>query len=222
MAVTAPPAQTTPADPLRLYLERAGVPPRYLDCRFETFRPRAGTQKAVVAARDIVTRQRSGLVLCGNPGTGKTHLAVAMLAELLSKWLETYPTAAVEELQEDGYTVVRRRPPLEVRLVSVPSFLDALRARIRFADSADPLPDLIRADLVVLDDLGREKVTDWASERLYVLVNERYNALRRTVVTSNYVPEILSERGYDAVVSRLSEGHPAIVIGSSDYRSGGR
>jgi DNA replication protein DnaC len=107
-----------------------------------------------------------------------------------------------------------------VRLISVPGFLDRLRSRIRFADSPDPLPELVEADLVVLDDLGREKVTDWASERLYVLVNERYNAMRPTVVTSNYGPDQLAERGYDALVSRLVEGSPAIQITASDYRSG--
>lgn len=218
MAIATPP---TREEQLVRRLQRAGVPPRYLGCRFDTFTPRAGTQKAFAAVHDVVAGTRDGLVLCGNPGTGKTHLAVAMLADKVGAWLDAWPAESVES-EVDGYTVVRRRPELDVRLVSVPAFLDALRARIRFADSPDPLPELIRADLVVLDDLGREKVTDWASERLYVLVNERYNALRPTVVTSNYAPAVLSERGYDAVVSRLSEGGPAVVITSSDFRSGAR
>ncbi len=207
-----------PVDPLRPLLEHAGVPARYIDCRFETFVARPGTATAVRAAREVIDRGRSGLVLCGNPGTGKTHLAVAMLAELVRRWLEAYPTAVLER-QVDGQAVVTCRPELRLRLVSVPSFLDRLRSRIRFADAEDPLPDLIAADLLVLDDLGREKVTDWASERLYVLVNERYNGLRPTVVTSNYGPGILAERGYDAVVSRLVEGAPAVEIGATDYRT---
>lgn len=217
MAIATPP---TGEELLRRHLARAGVPPRYIGCRFDTFTPRAGTQRAMQAAREVVDGGRAGLVLCGPAGGGKTHLAVAMLADRLSRWLDTWPTEAVED-EVDGYTVVRRRPELEVRLVSVPSFLDALRSRIRFADVTDPLPDLVGADLLVLDDLGREKVTDWASERLYVLVNERYSALRPTVVTSNYGPDILADRGYDAIVSRLVEGARAIVITASDYRAGG-
>lgn len=216
MAIANPPAAE---EQLRRHLAAAGVPPRYLACRFETFTARPGTAKAIAAARAVVACERDGLVLCGNPGTGKTHLAVAMLAERLRAWLEMYPDEAIDRVV-DGYAVVSRRPPLTVRLVSVPSFLDLLRSRIRFADAVDPLPDLIAADLLVLDDLGREKVTDWASERLYVLVNERYNAMRPTVVTSNYPPATLAERGYDAVVSRLSEGGPALVISAGDYRSG--
>ena len=215
MAIASPP---TTADTLRRHLVAAGVPPRYLDCRFDTFVARQGTQKALQAARDVVARDRSGLVLCGPAGGGKTHLAVAMLAELVERWLEAYPTQAIEQ-EREGTMYVTRRPELRVRLVSVPAFLDLLRSRIRFADAVDPLPELIAADLLVLDDLGREKVTDWASERLYVLVNERYNALRPTVVTSNYGPDILADRGYDAIVSRLAEGARAVVITADDYRA---
>lgn len=218
MAIAQPPTQ---AETLRRQLERAGVPPRYLDCRFDTYTPRAGAQKALAAAREVAAKDRGGLVLCGPAGTGKTHLAVAMVADMITRWLEAYPTAAVEHEGPDGIYVTRR-PELVVRLVSVPSFLDLLRSRIRFADAVDPLPDLVAADLLVLDDLGREKVTDWASERLYVLVNERYNALRPTVVTSNFGPDVLADRGYDAVVSRLVEGAAAVVITASDYRTGGR
>jgi DNA replication protein DnaC len=214
MAIAAPP---TTQDVLRRTLERAGVPPRYIDCRFATFETRPGTARALAAARAVAAQERSGLVLCGPAGGGKTHLAVAMLAEVVDAWLTTYPSESVERVV-DGYPVVSRRPELHVRLVSVPAFLDTLRSRIRFADVTDPLPDLITADLLVLDDLGREKVTDWASERLYVLVNERYNALRPTVVTSNYTPQVLVDRGYDAVVSRLSEGSPAVVLDATDYR----
>jgi DNA replication protein DnaC len=211
----------SPADVLRRQLERAGIPPRYLDCRFRTFAVRQGTQRAVQAAQDVAVDARQGLVLCGPAGTGKTHLAVSMVAARIEQWLEDWPEEVVEQ-ERDGMTYAARRPEVRVRLVSVPGFLDQLRSRIRFADSIDPLPDLIAADLLVLDDLGREKVTDWASERLYVLVNERYNALRPTVVTSNYPPDVLADRGYDAVISRLVEGSSAVVISAPDYRSARR
>lgn len=206
------------AELLRRRLELGGVPLRYLECSFESFSPRPGTQKAVEAARQVVERERDGLVLCGPAGGGKTHLAVAMLRETVRRWLDEWPTA-VQELERGGQTYAVTRPELAVRLVSVPAFLDQLRSRIRFADAEDPLPGLIRADLVVLDDLGREKVTDWASERLYVLVNERYNARRPTVVTSNFMPDVLADRGYDAIVSRLAEGARAVVITATDHRA---
>lgn len=203
---------------LARHVERAGVPARYRSCSFASFRERQGTARALSAAQDVALGIRAGLVLCGPPGTGKTHLAAAMIRGRIARWLEAWPDELVER-ERNGETFVARRPELHVRLVSVPGFLDVLRSRIRFADANDPLPDLIAADLVVLDDLGREKVTDWASERLYVLVNERYNALRPTVVTSNYTPDILADRGYDALISRLVEGAQAVQISAPDYRT---
>lgn len=217
MAVEQLTGPVTPAQVVTRRLERAGVPPRYIGCRFGTFVTRAGTQRAVAAAQAVAAQERDGLVLCGPAGTGKTHLAVAMVAERIERWLAAWPTDSVEQ-EREGMTYVARRPELRVRLVSVPGFLDQLRSRIRFADAEDPLPALAAADLLVLDDLGREKVTDWASERLYVLVNERYNAQRPTVVTSNYMPSELASRGYDAVISRLVEGAAPVVITAPDFR----
>lgn len=209
----------TPADALRHRLERAGVPPRYLGCRFSTFVVRRGTERALEASRAVALNEREGLVLCGPAGTGKTHLVVSIVAERIEQWIASGGSEPIEWTDPAGQAFVSRRPELRVRLVSVPGFLDQLRGRIRFADAEDPLPGLVEADLLVLDDLGREKVTDWASERLYVLVNERYNALRPTVVTSNYMPAELADRGYDAVVSRLVEGASAVSISAPDYRS---
>ena len=74
----------------------------------------------------------------------------------------------------------------------------------------------------MMDDLGREKGTEWATERLYVLIDHRYANLLPTVVTTNFDLDELVERGYDATVSRLVEGSAAIRLTASDYRAGVR
>lgn len=215
---------TTRVVTLNERLHYAGVPVRFQACRLDGYRVPPGSAKALAAAQGLATPGEAGTVLSGGPGTGKTHLAVGILAARLMGWLEAYPEAIREVARPgpDGLPVTAwaGRPPLELRFMVVPTFLDRLRAVIRYADRDDPLPALFDVDLLVLDDLGREKVTDWASERLYVLVNERYNRRRPTIVTTNYSPDELASRGYDALISRLVEGAAVVLLTAADYRSG--
>lgn len=197
----APPAEMDPDDLLRAALLRAGVPDRFVDCSLDNFRPVTGADNALTAAKIAATEQR-GMLLIGRPGSGKTHLAVGVLRAI-----------ALSHVNEDP-----RFMQFRSRFVVVPEFLDQLRERIGDANVPDPLPELKTCPLLVLDDLGREKPTEWVTDRLYVLVNHRYNRELPTVATTNYPLSELADRGYDAMVSRLRESAKVVQVAAQDYR----
>jgi DNA replication protein DnaC len=135
-----------------------------------------------------------GLWLMGDTGTGKTTLAM-----LVSK-------AALEDSRS-------------VAIYSLPKLL----ARIRRTYDAEPGGDsylsfferLTSVDLLHIDDLGAEKRSDWVLEQLYALVNERYEAQRSMLVTTNLDQRQLEEQIGPRTVSRLVEicGDPLPLFG---------
>lgn len=139
-----------------------------------------------------------GLWLMGDPGTGKTTLAM-----LVSK-------LALEDNRS-------------VAIYSLPKLL----ARIRQTYDAEPGGDsylafferLTSVDLLHVDDLGAEKRSDWVLEQLYALVNERYEAQRSMLVTTNLDPHELEQQIGSRTVSRLVEicGEPLPLFGP-DHR----
>ena len=180
-------------------LTTAGVPLRHHGSTFTTFvtaRAKAAFFVAMEWAES--TRLDSGFALIGPAGTGKTHLLVA----------------AARRRIEGG--------DARVRFINVPILLDRLRSSMRFKDH--PVEDEFeylcsRASVVVLDDLGKEKATDWAAERLYVLVESRYGRMLSTLASSNRTLEELEASGYGAIVSRLQETGPVVdLTGKPDFR----
>ena len=108
----------------------------------------------------------------------------------------------------------------------VPSLLDDLKATFdkKSESSFEQLMnDLTRADMLILDDIGAEYSTDWAVERLYTVINNRYNAGRPILSTSNYGKDELKRhfKGNmtgSRIVSRLVEMGEMILIGGKDRR----
>ena len=177
------------------------IPPRYAPCSFENFQVRKGAEKAFEAAREWAGSKDFGdrsFSLIGTPGVGKTHLAVA---------------AIKHQIYKNGLS--------KVRFLNVPIFLDRIRASFKFQESeAQELFEYCckHASVVVLDDFGKEKATDWATERLYVLVESRYQRLLPTIMTSNRTLDELDVLGYGAAVSRLQQTNRFVRIDSQDLR----
>lgn len=151
----------------------AQVPPRYANCRFQTFRVgEAGgeIEKAYRIAQKyaddypaLAGWKHNGLLLIGNAGVGKTHLAVAILHRLLEK----------------GMTC---------RFVDHRSLLKEIQATF---DPANPATEagvvrpLLDSEVLLLDDLGVGRATEWAQETLHYILNHRYSHKRATLITTN-------------------------------------
>lgn len=198
----------------------AGVPPRYLSHSFANFSASGATLKALEVAREwaeLKTPKDRGFMLLGEPGVGKTHLAVAALRELAGLWSEERNKEADPDVYVDLSAAVERK----MRFVNAPILLDGLRESIKVSDH--PAHDLYKyclktASVVVIDDFGKEKATDWASERLYVLIESRYQNLLSTIVTTNRTLDELDDLGYGAAVSRLQETCRVVRVDAKDYR----
>lgn len=190
--------------------ETAGIPRRFTDKRLENFEPRSNyLEAALQLARRYIDKYeelkgagRNGLYLVGPAGTGKSHLAYAIISRLI----ESSQVAAVAG--------------------AVPELLDMMRPNQDKNQEAEERMELIKtADLVLLDDLGVEKETPWVMERLFLIINARYNAQLPTIITSNIPLEALeTDQGgktnlaWERIVSRIVEMCHVVVMDGDDYR----
>jgi len=131
------------------------------------------------------------VVLSGAPGCGKSHLLVAAAVELLARG---------------------RRPLYAI----APELLRYVRSGIASGQMDTRIDQARDADVLLLDDLGAEKNTEWSDELFYRVLNERYRLKRPTVIASNLLPTEmpmrLASRMRDVALSRV------VVMRGADYR----
>src|SRR5262249_4583888 len=116
--------------------------------------------------------EKAGILLTGPCGTGKTHLAAAILKDLiLQKGVRCLFRGYSALLKQIQATYSKQIVADEETGVVLTEY--------------SILQDVIQADVLVLDDLGAEKSSEWTLSLLYHVINERYNDCRTTIITSN-------------------------------------
>ena len=205
-------------------LERARIPRRYEHCtldNYETSFPSSHRSllKAHLAAKKFVEgypieTDGSGLLITGNIGVGKTHLAVGILQSLI---MERGATGLFYDYRELLKEVQHSYNPK----VS--------------ATELEILKPVFDAEILLLDELGASKPTDWVWDTVAHILNTRYNDKRTTIITTNYAnqaplgaeastprnvmrDETLGDRIGERMRSRLQEMCVIVEMQGEDFR----
>ena len=194
------------------WLESSRIPSRYEKCSFQNYYPIQGKfyanqlsafKYAYTLARDYPAVDQ-GLLFMGPVGIGKTHLAVAIIRELIEKKglnCLFYEFGALLKEIQNSYNPISQTSELKV------------------------LEPVFSAEVLVLDELGASKPTDWVRDTMMLIINTRYNNRKLTIFTTNYFDgrrserdETLEDRIGVRLRSRLFEMCKTVHLEGDDYR----
>ena len=189
-------------------LDEARIPPRYRSCSFDNFKvyPNERLVNAIARVRrfaESFPAVSKGICLIGPHGIGKTHLAVATLRAAIAGGSPAlfYEVSDLLRVIRSTYNPLTKTAEMDV------------------------LQPLLKVPLLVLDDVGKEKTSEWVEETMTFIVNSRYNDRLVTIFTSNYedTPDIdaldsLRVRVGSRMYSRMHEMCDFIEYGGADYR----
>ncbi len=206
---------------IRMILKRKGIPEKFIGCSFDNFqtivngREIIQLKKAKTKLRDYVElfpvtgrilKRKNGFLIMGTVGAGKTHLCVAVARGLVEK----------------GY--------YSIRFVDYKELLDDIKSTFsgysEFSES-DILDPVLNAGLLIIDDLGSERNTEWTEDVFARIINYRYNRGLPVIVSTNYFDrpvkgaisdELFSEKVGARVRSRLYEMCEEVELIVEDYR----
>lgn len=190
---------------IRRMLKESRLGVRFLDRTFETFKVNKENELAFNICYEYANNlTEKGLYITGNYGTGKTHLAAAIV-----------------------HVLVRNN------IKCIFGNLSSLFGRIRATYGSysreteeEIMNDYIKTPLLIIDDIGKEKCTEWVLQQLYSVINARYEDYKPIVFTSNFTIKQLENKltidgessTAEAITSRLHEMCQGVVLNGTDYR----
>lgn len=182
----------------------SGIPKKYRTAMLEDLTPVKGQDKACEAARAFVerfmeNRHTNGIYFIGGVGSGKTYLSAAIANTVICRW--HIPKWEAERVANGN--PVRS---FSVRFTSAVDLFEKLKGAYSKGNSGEDITgEYKNVPLLVLDDLGAEKTTDWTRERLFEIIDYRYNEELPIIITTNLKPDdMLSDLG-ERICDRIRE-----------------
>jgi DNA replication protein DnaC len=188
-------------------LDKARIPKRYENCHFHSYRVLNPSQERAFKYASKLTMEypaiERGLLFMGTVGVGKTHLAVSILKGLTERGFNClfYESGSLLKEIQNSYNIHTQTSELKV------------------------LAPIFDAEVLVLDELGASKPTEWVRDTMANIINTRYNDKKLTIFTTNYLDErrtekdeTLEDRVGVRLRSRLYEMCRTVSIGGEDFR----
>jgi len=198
-------------------LANAKIPKRYEHCEIDNFEVKPSKHRSIELARLAAEKfvaeypmpQPFGLIFMGPQGTGKTHLAVGIIKQLI------------------------RQRSVPCLFCTFPELLKEIQNSFNPISQASELALLspvLETEVLVLDELGAQKPSDWVRDQVAYVLNYRYNENKVTIITTNYldreegegtrtdITDSLAQRITERIRSRLFEMCKTIRMDGIDYR----
>ena len=178
--------------------ESSNLGERFSNRTFGNFDPRHD-QAAFNACRDYANNnnlfrvKRNSMLLMGGTGSGKTHLAAAVANTLTDRGVPTLFGTYSEHLER-------------------------IKEEFDHTGMKEYLSKLKNTPMIVLDDIGKERRTEWSMSVLFDIVNYRYEHYLPIIITTNYDLDTFANYVGSAIFSRLYEMSVAIATAGKDYR----
>ena len=177
---------------------RMKIPKRYMGKTLGLF---LGFDNEKEIAKEAILNNKS-VFLSGGCGTGKTHLAIALLLE----WFNKYRP---DSNNQYGFPVF---------IPSVEFFLELKNTFGNDESEKYILDRYTKPELLCIDDVGAEKISDWSRQMFYTLVDRRYREEKQTIITSNLSLADISKLIDDRIASRIAGQGAVINLVAEDFR----
>lgn len=182
---------------------KQSIPKRFKNKGFYNFnksRNLKGFEACRQYARDFLDNLKSGkgLFITGTVGTGKTHLAISIIDYIAR--------------------ILKRKIYGRIIFTTAIDLLSEIKYSYETKDTEGTVNFYEECDLLVIDDLGIEKSTDWTHELFYKIIDSRYSNMLPTIITTNLTDIEIKEKLSERIISRIYEMCQGVKLTGKDYR----